>query len=95
MYSCDCQLNVQGIVLNAKSKQPIENVAIGKTDTTDLDNPFNSKDLTDSTGEFKFRQIAGLCNSVPLYFSKEGYKTQMIELNNNSKDTIFLIPTKK
>lgn len=88
---CDCPVHVTGTVLDSKTKLPIENVAIGRTDTTNLNNPFNRKVYTDANGNFQFDGIAGKCDKVLLYFSAENYKIEKIAFDNNSIDTIFMM----
>ncbi len=89
--ACDCRLSVTGRVIDEENGLPLDSVAIGRTDTVDLNNPFNSKAYTDSNGYFDFSGIAGRCDGVLLYFSKEGYKTKAIKFDNFSIDTIRLI----
>jgi hypothetical protein len=84
--SCDCQIRVSGKVLDFDSKLPIDKVSISE-DTTDLDNPYC---ITYKSGDFEFSHISGICDKVVLYFSKEGYKTQKITIENNKTDTIYL-----
>jgi hypothetical protein len=92
LSSCDCHYHISGVVLDKFSKIPIQDVAIGKTDTTDLDNPFNSKTMTAENGSFEVNGIAGICNEITLFFTKDGYETQKIMFKNNSSDTILLQP---
>lgn len=95
MTACDCQYHLSGIILNKLTKEPIQDVAIGKTDTTDLDNPFNRKTMTSQSGVYEIYGIAGRCNEVTMFFSKDGYETQKVTFQNNSTDTILLQPTSK
>jgi len=92
IISCDCQIRVKGLVLNKETNRPISNIAIGKTDTTDLENPFNEKIYTDNEGQFEFMGIAGQCNDITLYFSGKGFETKKVKMINGSSDTIYLIP---
>lgn len=92
LTSCDCQYHLRGVVLDQLTKKPISDVAIGKTDTIDLDNPFNGKTMTWENGAYEIYGIAGSCNEITLFFTKEGYETRKITLQNNSTDTIFLQP---
>ncbi|MBD3197360.1 MAG: hypothetical protein GF317_20055 [Candidatus Lokiarchaeota archaeon] len=92
IISCDCQIRVDGIVLNQETGKPIPNIAIGKTDTTDLDNPFNEKIYTDKDGRYDFNGIAGKCDDITLYFSGYGFLTEKVKLENGSSDTIYLKP---
>ncbi len=95
LTSCDCQYHLSGVVLDKLTKKPIEDVAIGKTDTTDLDNAFNRKTMTRENGDYEIYGIAGRCNEITMFFSKDGYETQKIIFLNNSNDTILLQPTAK
>ena len=88
--SCDCQYHISGIVVDAETKAPINNVTIGKTDSTDLDNPFNKKTYTKSNGQYEILGIGGSCKDITMYFSKENFETQKTEIRNNSNDTIYL-----
>ncbi|KXX66922.1 hypothetical protein AVL50_29655 [Flammeovirga sp. SJP92] len=77
------------------TKKPIQDVAIGKTDTNDLENPFNRKTMTTENGAYEIYGVSGRCNEITMFFSKDGYETQKIILSNNSTDTILLQPTTK
>jgi len=90
--SCDCFYNLSGVVLDRNNLKPIQGVFIGKTDTANLENPFNGKTRTSQNGTYEINGIAGSCNTIKMYFSKEGYRTQKVMLFNNSTDTIFLQP---
>ena len=90
LTACDCQYHLSGVVLDKVTKKPIQGVAIGKTDTTDLDNPFNRKTMTNETGDYEIYGMAGKCNTITMFFTKEGYETQKITFQNNSADTILL-----
>ncbi|WP_229712499.1 hypothetical protein [Marivirga lumbricoides] len=74
------------------TKKPIQDVAIGKTDTTDLDNPFNRKTMTGKNEDYEVDGIAGTCDEITMYFNKEGYEPEKITFQNNSIDTILLQP---
>lgn len=90
--SCDCSIKVTGVILDKETGLPIDSVAIGRTDTIDLDNPFNDKAYSDSTGKYNYHRISGSCNTVILYFIKKGYKTLKIETKINKNDTIKMTP---
>lgn len=93
--SCDCVYEVNGIVLDKSTMEPIDSIAIGKTDTIDLDNPFNRKTYTDKNGKYKVTGVSGKCDRVTLYFSKENFLTQKLTFENGSQDTIYLEPINK
>jgi hypothetical protein len=93
LTACDCQYHLSGLVLDKLTKKPIQDVAIGKTDATDLDNPFNRKTMTSENGDYEIYGIAGRCNEITLFFTKAGYETKKITFQNNSTDTILLQAT--
>lgn len=93
LTSCDCQYHLSGVVLDKLTKKPIQDIAIGKTDTTDLDNPFNRKTMTRENGDYEIYGTAGRCNEITMFFTKDGYETRKITFQNNSTDTILLQPT--
>ncbi|MBL6449375.1 hypothetical protein JMN32_23895 [Fulvivirga sp. 29W222] len=95
LTGCDCQYEISGVVLDEASKLPIQNVAIGQTDTTDLDKPFNQKIFTKKYGKFDFREVAQSCDEVTLYFSHQEYFTEKVTLPNNSNATIYLSRKRK
>lgn len=95
LTSCDCQYHLSGVVLDKLTKKPIEDVAIGKTDTTNLDNPFNRKIMTRENGEYEIYGVAGRCDEITMFFAKDGYETQKLIFQNNSTDTILLKPIAK
>lgn len=88
--SCDCYYHLSGVVVDKTTRKPISNVAIGKTDTTDLDNPFNRKTYTDNAGKFELSGVSGRCNKITMYFSAKDYQTQKITFRNGARDTIYL-----
>ena len=88
--SCDCYYHLSGTVIDKNTGEPISNVAIGKTDTTDLDNPFNRKTYTDEKGKFEVSGVSGRCNKITMYFSGKGYLTQKRVFRNGVSDTIYL-----
>ena len=88
--ACDCQYHLSGVVLDKLTMKPIQGVTIGKTDTTDLDNPFNRKTTTAVNGSYEIYGVAGKCNKITMFFTKDGYKTKEISFSNNSADTILL-----
>ena len=81
--------------MDLQSNNAVSDVSIGRTDTSDLDNPFNGKTLTKEDGEYEIHGISGSCNEITLFFAKSGYSTRKVILKNYSVDTIFLEPNLK
>jgi len=77
------------------TRKPIENVAIGKTDITDLDDPSNRKTMTRKNGEYEIYGVAGKCDEITMFFTRDGYPNRESDFFNNSNDTIFLKPTSR
>jgi hypothetical protein len=90
--ACDCHYHVSGVVINERTGMPVSNAAIGSTDTTDLDNPFNRKSKTNELGEFEVHGIAGVCSEVTMYISNDDFVTQKVTFQNNGFDTVYLKP---
>ena len=78
LFSCDCSYYVYGVILDEKTKKTIQNIAVGKTDNVDLENPFNKKSYTSEKGEFSISGISGSCKEVKMYFSSENYETKEV-----------------
>jgi hypothetical protein len=94
LFSCDCMQRASGVILDKVSRRPIAKVAISKYETETSDNPFSSRQYSDTTGEFNYRSVSGglfHCPGLNLYFSKAGYKNVKMNLGCSSlNDTIFL-----
>jgi len=76
-----------GIVLDSRTRLPVEGVAISKYEKEDSTNPYTRRIYSDENGLFEYSGIGGT-NSFELYFMKDGYKVQKI--HNESSDTILL-----
>lgn len=75
--SCDCLQHVQGVVLDADTQLPINNVRIINNYLADSLQNTDMIIHTDSIGEFDFTSMAvGLfgCPKVSLSFEKKGYE---------------------
>jgi hypothetical protein len=51
--------------------------------------------MTTENGTYEIYGVAGRCNEITMFFSKDGYETQKLVFPNNSTDTILLQPTAK
>ena len=82
--SCDCRQQAQGIILDKKTKKPIDSVYVHKLGE-------QQGEYSDSTGSYKISEIDGGifgCPVLKLAFYKIGYKT--IEDDGNQLDTIYM-----
>lgn len=75
--------DVQGVVLDSLTLQPIDSVTITIFDTAGTSTPY----FTDTLGVFKF-EIGG--NQSPLFFRKPGYETKFIRADKNDTLTVLL-----
>ena len=94
LISCDCIQEATGIVLDRKTRKPIENVSIGKYEKEDTSNSYSKKIYSGKTGQFDYHSTSGgfrKCPDLVLYFSKQGYKTSKMTFESvSSNDTVFL-----
>ena len=96
LTSCDCLQQIDGVVIDGSTAQPMANVEIRErmTDGTYVQNSF----FTDFGGRFEFHGISGGpcgCPDVQLHFSKPGFiPVDRISSATASGDTIPLYPTK-
>lgn len=74
--------DVQGVVLDSLTLQPIDSVTITFLDTAATSTPH----FTDTLGAFKFG-IGG--NQSPLFFRKPGYETKFLRADKN--DTLMVL----
>ncbi len=75
--------DVQGVVLDSLTLQPIDSVTITIFDTVQTLTTY----FTDTLGFFKF-EIAG--NQSPLFFRKQGYETKFLRADKNDTLTVLL-----
>ena len=75
--------DVQGVVLDSLTLQPIDSVTITIFDTAVTSTPY----FTNTLGAFKF-EIGG--NQSPLFFRKSGYVTKFLRADKNDTLTILL-----
>lgn len=93
LFSCDCYQSVEGIVLDADSGLPIDNVQIvGNHDFEHGEK--NHVETSGDRGQFSYSDISGGlfgCPELVLVFSKEGYYIQRISFDSGSgSDTVYL-----
>ncbi|MEL7146977.1 MAG: hypothetical protein AAFO69_11450 [Bacteroidota bacterium] len=89
LLACDCLYQLNGVVLDSQSLQPLEGVTVKKNWIKDHE--FGNVMSTDSSGGFQVEGIAGFCDEFELHFSKQGYQPKAEVLLNNSYDTILLV----
>jgi hypothetical protein len=84
LTSCDCLRHASGVVIDEKTKQPIEGVLVKNADrsiTTKKDGKFNVSRIT---GFIFFR-----CPDIKVVFTKSEY--QIVEIINPKKDTVLVM----
>jgi hypothetical protein len=86
-YSCDCNQNVSGTILDKTTKQPIESAY--------TQNAIKNREhnYSDKNGYFELQSISGGfrgCPPMKVAITKEGYEIITIEIENAQHDTIYL-----
>ncbi len=91
LTSCDCMQKANGVVLDSETKEPLDNVALGKYATVDTANPYSTRSFTDDKGQFDYSGIGGGSCDFDLFFSKEGYELLKVGFQQTSdNDTVYL-----
>lgn len=92
LLSCDCYRTAEGIIIDADSDLPVNNVQI----VNDRDFELKQTDHLETSneeGRFSYSDISGGlfgCPDLVLVFSKEGYYNQRISFDSANKfDTIY------
>jgi hypothetical protein len=91
LYSCDCNQNVSGTVLDKATKQPIDSAY------TQNANKNHDYAYTNRQGYFKLQSISGgfrKCPAMLVAVTKKGYEIKTIEIENGTHDTIYLERTR-
>lgn len=91
IYSCDCYQNVSGVVLDEKSKKPIDSVYVKKISR-------EYGEYSNSLGEFELSYIDGgifRCPPMKIVLKKEGYKTTTETIENSKHKIIYLVSKDK
>ena len=85
-YSCDCHTEANGIVIDYKTKQPLENVEVGIYLSTVHGDSLKTPIFTDKNGRYKLSHK--YCSDYMIDFYKEGYYGFVTSVKTN--DSIFL-----
>lgn len=94
--SCECFQHVQGVVIDSKTRLPIDNVVVKNTKIKN--NNICGALHTDSLGQFDTYPMAiGLfgCPKVSLSFEKEGYKKAVIKYKSCCTDNAEVVLEKE
>jgi hypothetical protein len=86
LYSCDCNQNVSGIVLDKETNLPIEKATIQK-----LNGSYNV--FSSEKGEFKISAISGgvfKCPPMEIIVSKDGFFSDTLYIENSKQKKIYL-----
>lgn len=94
LTSCDCNYNVNGLILNSKTYRPVGDVQIRYKYDKESQSKI-SYHISNQEGKFHFSKVTMKCDPMWLSFSKEGYQTKSIEYESGTTDTLFLVPTEK
>ena len=87
LNACDCSQHVSGIVLDNKTKQPIDSAYVQNADKK-YDHTY-----TDNLGVFQVRSISGgfrRCPPMMVSITKNNYEIKTVKMENDSHDTIYL-----
>ncbi len=86
LYSCDCNQNVSGIVLDKETNLPIEKATIQK-----LNGSYNV--FSSEKGEFKISAISGgvfKCPPMKIIVSKDGFFLDTLSIENSKQKKVYL-----
>ena len=87
-FNCDCHQVVNAIVLDAKTRQPVDSVLIYKKNKSTL------HVITDNKGQFKIVSISGglntHCPPMTVVLNKLGYQTKTIDIEVGAIQTVYL-----
>lgn len=89
--SCDCIQEAQGIVIDRKTKQPIQGVSYYKRS-------YKMRDTTGVEGYFGFHGTSGGlfgCPPVVFVLEKEGYKKRTVVIGNRKEKIVKLTPVEQ
>jgi hypothetical protein len=93
LNSCDCMQKASGVVLDSETKEPLDKVSLGKYAKENAANSFSRRSFTDNKGQFDYSSTGGGFGSCDfdLFFSKEGYESMKVKIQQTSdNDTVFL-----
>lgn len=85
-YGCECITEANGIVIDEKTKQPLENVKVSIYLSTVHGDSLKIPIFTDKNGMYKFSH--NYCSEYMIDFYKEGYSGFVTSVKQN--DTIYL-----
>jgi len=86
LYSCDCNQNVSGIVLDKETNLPIEKATI-----QNLNGDYNV--FSSEKGEFKISAISGgifNCPPMDVIVSKDGFFSDTLSIKNSKQEKVYL-----
>lgn len=87
LLGCDCMVTAEGVVLDEKTKKPLEGVLVKNLIYSELG------EKTKSDGGFSKVEIGrdkGKCPEFNLEFSKDGYYSDTIFVPNSTPLTVYL-----
>ncbi|WP_298248331.1 hypothetical protein [uncultured Christiangramia sp.] len=84
LFSCDCQIGIQGQILSANTNKPIHGAKIEMIDREIIS--FSNRD-----GFFGIGEMTGFCYNPKIRVTYKNYKPFEIELSSDLNETIFKI----
>ena len=87
-FNCDCHQEVNAIVLDSKTRQPVDSVLAYKINKSTLPT------FTDNKGKFKLQSISGglntHCPPMTVVLNKLGYQPKTIDIEVGAVQTVYL-----
>jgi hypothetical protein len=87
LFSCDCMVTAGGVVMDEENRKPLEGVLVKNLINSEIG------EKTKADGGFSKVEVGranGKCPEFNLEFSKEGYVTDTIFIENSTPVTIYL-----
>ena len=92
--SCDCLVHIQGVVIDSKTRLPIDSVLVKENMSCDCSE--REVIYTDSLGFFEYNSmVGGFCPKFSLSFDKEGYKKKTKKFKSYYRKDIVTVVLKR
>jgi len=86
LYGCDCTMSASGVVIDLRTKNPIEGAILKRTGESNL------TVTSDENGEFEFEEVEGLseCQKMEVNIVAAGYEESNLLITNGTYVEIYL-----